>query len=121
MLRPDKALHKAQNSEIIQDCKILLDYDFEQLEKQSSYFRRCELEGLKNEKELTKWRERIEHLQTRTEFFRELLSRVESFYSLNLLLAVEIAENEAKKRGTPNTFGLHLYFNPNQVPEILII
>lgn len=120
MIRPQLALNQLPFAELLDDCLFILEKDETQLARQTALFKRVLKEAKKSPEEIDQWQARLDELQTRIEFYRELVGRVSSFDKISLLSSLSLAIEQAKLRGTPHDYGFTIYFTGGEKPLTLI-
>lgn len=120
MIRPAFMLSHLPFAELLDDIQLLLNHDAELLEKQTQQLQQLEQEGCKPESYLERFRERLNHAQTRLEFFNSLLGRLQTLDFRYLVKAIEAAKGEAKTDGMPEMYGFTILFEDQLEPQILL-
>lgn len=119
MIRPAYVLYTLPWEELLQDVQLVLDHDAQEFQKQLAYFQRLTQEGEKSQAYLDRLEARLEHSQTRQEFFKELLCRCQTYHLRCIAMALERGEKEAALYGRTNNYGVMIFFNGQEKPEII--
>ncbi|MEO1519067.1 MAG: hypothetical protein AAFV95_28960 [Bacteroidota bacterium] len=120
MMRPAFLLTQTPYAELLEDIQLLLAHDAEELEQQTAYFQRLRQEGQRSADYLDRFERRLQHAQTRHEFFTTLLCRLQTYDFRYLVKAIEEAKQLARQNGRPEQYGFTILFQSLEEPTITL-